>query len=91
MAAVSETIWSPVETNTFGNRKRMMHVLVLTTHYPPDGGPAAPMSGMLCEELVRIEYAYLVRTLKEKQADNADYRSLDTRLSSWPTGWRLVA
>ncbi len=30
-----------------------MRLLVVTPHYPPDGGPSAPLFGMLCEELAR--------------------------------------
>ncbi len=39
-----------------------MHLLVITPHYPPDGGPAAPMAGMLCEELVRLGHSVTVIT-----------------------------
>lgn len=39
-----------------------MHLLLITPHYPPDGGPAAPMSGMLCEELVRLGHRITVIT-----------------------------
>lgn len=30
-----------------------MRLLVVTLHYPPDGGPSAPLHGMLCESLAR--------------------------------------
>jgi len=30
-----------------------MHVLVITPHYIPDGGPSAPLYALLCEELVK--------------------------------------
>ncbi len=30
-----------------------MRLLVVTPHYPPDGGPSAPLFGMLCEALAR--------------------------------------
>lgn len=30
-----------------------MRLLVVTPHYPPDGGPSAPLFGMLCETLAR--------------------------------------
>ena len=30
-----------------------MRLLVVTPHYPPDGGPSAPLFGLLCETLVR--------------------------------------
>lgn len=30
-----------------------MRLLVVTPHYPPDGGPSAPLFSMLCEALVR--------------------------------------
>src|SRR5512135_230846 len=30
-----------------------MRLLVITPYYPPDGGPSAPLFGMLCEELAR--------------------------------------
>ena len=30
-----------------------MRLLVVTPHYPPDGGPSAPLIGMLCETLAR--------------------------------------
>jgi colanic acid biosynthesis glycosyl transferase WcaI len=30
-----------------------MRLLVVTPYYPPDGGPSAPLFGMLCEELAR--------------------------------------
>ncbi len=31
-----------------------MQILVVTPYYKPDGGPAAPLFTMLCEELVRL-------------------------------------
>lgn len=31
----------------------IMHILVITPHYVPDGGPSAPLYALLCEELVK--------------------------------------
>jgi len=36
-----------------GTKNRAMRLLVITPHYPPDGGPSAPLFGMLCETLAR--------------------------------------
>ena len=37
-----------------------MHVLIITPHYPPDGGPSAPLFRMLAEELVQRGHALSV-------------------------------
>ena len=37
-----------------------MNILIVTPHYPPDGGPSSPLFAMLAEELVRIGHQVTV-------------------------------